>query len=79
MLDPTEKPKPCPFCGESENVYIAMEDGIYFVKCEECGGRGGDAYRPDNALSMWNMRDPIVARRTIVDSVMQRVIEARQS
>lgn len=48
--------KACPFCGESENLYIEMEEGIYFVKCEECGSRGGESYRPDNASTLWDMR-----------------------
>lgn len=56
MRAPTDRLRPCPFCGEAENLYIGMEDGIYFVRCSECGARGGDTYHPDNARYMWNVR-----------------------
>ena len=42
MRAPTDRLRPCPFCGEAENLYIGMEDGIYFVRCSDCGARGGD-------------------------------------
>ncbi|MBO6303960.1 MAG: hypothetical protein J6M62_02645 [Selenomonadaceae bacterium] len=48
-----KKFRSCPFCW-SDNVDLENDEGIWFVKCEDCGAQGGNAYRPENAIAMWN-------------------------
>ena len=43
----------CPFC-ESNNVDLECDDGIWYIQCEDCGAQGSTAYRPENAITMWN-------------------------
>ena len=45
--------KQCPFC-KSNNVELECDDGIWFIRCEDCGAQGSTAYMPGNAITMWN-------------------------
>ena len=45
--------KQCPFC-KSNNMELECDDGIWFIRCEDCGAQGSTAYMPENAITMWN-------------------------
>ncbi len=53
---PTEELKPCPFCGEKENLIIHMGTGWqYFVICKKCNA-DRFAESKENAIKAWNTR-----------------------
>lgn len=47
--------KLCPHCGETE-IHIFDSDGglIFFTVCSNCGMRGPEALKEDEAVSSWN-------------------------
>lgn len=49
---------PCPFCGEGNPHWSREPVGMLFVyvRCRNCGGAGGEATRPADALAAWNQR-----------------------
>jgi len=54
--------KPCPFCGESENLYVQHMKGTeihptYSILCDYCGARGGWSDNPHHPhFEKWNIR-----------------------
>ena len=53
-----DKPKPCPFCGESEHIWVGYASPHYEVRCNNCGGAMIDkgARSQEEALKSWNDR-----------------------
>lgn len=49
--------KDCPFCG-SVDVEIDEEGVEFFVGCQECGCKGGNADTVMEAIDSWNRRAP---------------------
>jgi len=52
--------KPCPFCGETESLYIEHMEGTvihptYRVYCDYCGASAGWTDRGDH-VEEWNTR-----------------------
>lgn len=70
--------KPCPFCGNENNlsvVYSGQPAVVVFVRCRECGGRGPEDRGPrsgsrsfvghvaiEDAMSKWNSLSQCWAR-----------------
>ena len=53
----TEKLKPCPFCGEKDEVWVIQRmDGPYWVQCPDCGGSGSREATEEEAVIAWNRR-----------------------
>lgn len=60
------KLKPCPFCGESEQLIFIQDGQLYildnklsvdfYVQCLKCGARGGISLGVSGAAKMWNSR-----------------------
>lgn len=66
--------KPCPFCGNENNlsvVYSGQPATVVFVCCRNCGGRGPEDRSPrsgsgsfvqhvaiEDAVKQWNTRAP---------------------
>lgn len=50
--------KPCPFCGEVENIEIDNSDTspLTWVVCHGCGARSGLMKSVQTAMTFWNMR-----------------------
>jgi len=44
----------CPFCGEEDELNILHEKGTYQVYCQECGARGPEASKINEAIRLWN-------------------------
>lgn len=49
-----EKLKPCPFCGEEDNLTMSSGEGMYWMECESCGARGPVEYARKTARKNWN-------------------------
>jgi len=46
--------KPCPFCGEAEELYWGHAHAMAFhVQCQTCGGSGGEVHVPDTLPDDW--------------------------
>ena len=56
--------KDCPFCGDAE-VEIGEEGVEYYVGCNECGCKGGNADTVMEAIDAWNRRAPAVSVQAI--------------
>lgn len=52
----TEKLKPCPFCGEDEDLAVLPDSVYYSVNCESCGTIGPAELKPEYAVAAWNRR-----------------------
>ena len=54
----TEILKPCPFCGHTEPKIGENwnRDHCTYIYCPMCGGRGGNGWTYDAAVSAWNRR-----------------------
>lgn len=48
--------KPCPFCGSKHCSFLKRYELLYYVFCDDCSGRGGYGYTPDEAADEWNRR-----------------------
>ena len=51
-----EKLKPCPFCGEREELCLLPDKHFYSVNCEVCGTLGPIGETEDIAVELWNRR-----------------------
>ena len=58
-----EELKPCPFCGEAENIdygtYYGTLKGFDYVQCQNCGAEVREWHNNDKtiwALDVWNRR-----------------------
>jgi len=56
MNEQTEKLKPCPFCGEVDDLH----PGMHFVRCGNCGATAGsDCKGESRNIKYWNTRAAI--------------------
>lgn len=57
-----EELKPCPFCGEKDNlrVYTTQHDygfpETYSAGCKHCGASTKEYAKPEHAIDAWNSR-----------------------
>ena len=53
--------KDCPFCGVDPLPNVMQdpkeEGGLYYVRCEICGGQGARGRNEQEAKKLWNKRD----------------------
>lgn len=48
-------PKPCPFCGNTEEIEVQYRGlGLYCVWCGKCGARGSQRNTERSAIRKWN-------------------------
>lgn len=56
-------PMPCPFCGcnkaKHEESYWMDNPAIHYIKCPQCGARGGNSKNYKAALLAWNQRQTV--------------------
>jgi len=54
----SEKLKPCPFCGEKDEIRHGDRRGTRWAMmyCDECGATGPDAETDADAITAWNRR-----------------------
>jgi hypothetical protein len=49
--------KPCPFCGDNQQLnYVELSNGLHYIECERCGAaphRLG-AWNRETAVKYWN-------------------------
>lgn len=59
----TMKPRPCCFCGSTDDPALEDGDGFYYVHCGRCGAQGPtfeptrkfkDQWASDAAVRAWN-------------------------
>ena len=50
------KLKPCPFCGEMDELCLLPDKRFYSVNCEVCGTIGPAGQNEDIAIELWNRR-----------------------
>ena len=51
--------KPCPFCGEGDELYVEKTQDGYdyrYVRCAMCGSQGEQCSKRDVAIKCWNTR-----------------------
>lgn len=50
--------KPCPFCGEAENIEYGIYAGIDYVQCQNCGAEVRALHNCEwiAAEELWNRR-----------------------
>ena len=56
-----KKLKPCPFCGENRKVVLMIEkssDGLWRIRCDNCGCRTQWMDNEKQAIRAWNTRTP---------------------
>lgn len=46
--------KPCPFCGGAGKIHL--EEGYWFVSCDNCQSGTAGFYTADDAVDTWNER-----------------------
>jgi len=52
-----EELKPCPFCGEKEELTVEYDDRCYYVRYSNCSARGEEASSTkEYAIKAWNTR-----------------------
>ncbi|MGV0954703.1 MAG: Lar family restriction alleviation protein [Fluviibacter sp.] len=54
MTEPSEAPKPCPFCGGAAQL-VCGGPGLYYIRCEGCAASTDDGGRI-RAITAWNTR-----------------------
>ena len=52
----SKKPKPCPFCGNEQIIFL---EGCVFFQCLVCGTLGPDGNDKITALELWNTRPEV--------------------
>ena len=57
-----EKLKPCPFCGEREELCLLPDKHFYSVNCKVCGTLGPIGETEDIAIELWNRREGVKAQ-----------------
>lgn len=48
--------KPCPFCGEMDELCVLPDKQFFSVNCEVCGTIGPAGQTEDIAIELWNRR-----------------------
>ncbi len=48
--------KPCPFCGEMDELCVLPDKQFFSVECEVCGTIGPAGETADIAIELWNRR-----------------------
>ncbi len=56
MKEQTNELKPCPFCGENEDLSVMPDKHFYSVNCEVCGTLGPVGETEGIAVERWNRR-----------------------
>ena len=66
----SEEIKPCPFCGNSEDLVIRGRV-LSYIYCWNCGAESGLADSKDEAIEAWNQRPYDFDMPAIVKKVQQ--------
>lgn len=74
-----DKPLPCPYCGEPEQIFVhPMETRagvLRFVTCIVCDCRGPYDHTPEEAIAAWNRRAPWTVTRERAQDALIAALE----